>query len=61
VPLYEYRCPNCQRRFEVLQRVGAGAEGLECPDCGSRFVEKQYSTFAATATAGCAGGGGRFT
>jgi putative FmdB family regulatory protein len=55
MPLYEYRCPQCGHRFEVLQRMGQGAEGLICPRCGAEKVEKQFSTFA---SAGSGGGGG---
>lgn len=31
MPLYDYRCPRCDYRFEVLQRAGAAAP--ECPAC----------------------------
>jgi putative FmdB family regulatory protein len=48
MPLYEYRCRECGHRFEVLQRLGQGADGLECPHCGAPGVEKQFSTFSAT-------------
>jgi putative FmdB family regulatory protein len=65
MPLYEYRCSACGQRFEVLQRMGEGAEGVDCPRCGERAAEKLLSTFAAsTASAGsaagpaCGGGGG---
>jgi len=67
VPLYEYQCAGCDNRFEVLQRVGQGSEGLACPDCGKTEVEKEYSTFAScSAGSGYAGGtscapSGRFT
>jgi putative FmdB family regulatory protein len=66
VPLYEYRCSTCGSRFEVLQRVGQGPEGLSCPDCGNSGVEKQYSTFAGSVAGRSLGGGscspsGRFT
>lgn len=54
MPLYEYRCPECGHRFEMLQRMGEGAEGLACPRCGAGKVEKQFSTFAASSS----GGGG---
>lgn len=47
MPLYEYRCPACRARFEVLQRVGASAEAVRCPECGAERVERQLSTFAA--------------
>jgi len=51
MPLYEYRCAACDHRFEILQRMGEGSEGLACPRCGERRAERQLSTFAA-ATAG---------
>jgi len=47
MPLYEYRCPACAERFELLQRVGASAASTECPRCGGGAVERQFSTFAA--------------
>jgi putative FmdB family regulatory protein len=65
MPLYEYRCPVCGRRFEVLQRVGEGVEGVVCPGCGRPDPERQHSTFASSgggaspSAGGC--GGGRFT
>ena len=53
MPLYEYRCPTCAERFEVLQSVGESADAVRCPECGAARVERQLSTFAA----GVAGGG----
>ncbi len=46
MPLYEYRCLDCDTRFEVLQALNEGPEGLLCIGCGKERVEKQYSTFA---------------
>jgi putative FmdB family regulatory protein len=46
MPLYEYRCSTCDHRFEILQRLGQGPEGLSCPECGEERIEKQFSTFA---------------
>ncbi|MEW6336703.1 MAG: FmdB family zinc ribbon protein [Acidobacteriota bacterium] len=70
MPLYEYSCKSCGARFEILQHVGAGGEGLTCPKCGSAEVAKQFSTFAASmsgsgsampcgasSSAGCGSGG----
>jgi putative FmdB family regulatory protein len=56
MPLYEYRCEGCGRRFEVLQRVGATADGLECPACGDARLERAFSTFA-RGSMGAAGAG----
>jgi len=63
MPIYEYQCSSCQNRFELLQRMGEGSEGLTCPECGSNQVSKQLSTFASSAGgadsgASFAGGGG---
>jgi putative FmdB family regulatory protein len=58
VPLYEYHCAGCGSRFEVLQRVGQGADGLECPACGASDVEKEYSTFSGSVTGGVMAGSG---
>lgn len=51
MPLYEYRCRDCGNQFEILQRLGEGADGLSCSTCGASGLDKQYSTFAT-------GGGG---
>ena len=59
MPLYEYRCDTCGKRFEVLQRMGDGAEGLACPACGSEAIARQLSTFAAAGGPGDAGFGAR--
>ena len=48
MPLYEYGCQKCGRRFEVLQRVGADNTGVTCPACGASEVGKLFSTFAST-------------
>jgi putative FmdB family regulatory protein len=54
MPLYEYRCPSCEHRFEILQRMGETASGLRCPDCGRGGVERELSTFASSGLDGAA-------
>ena len=63
MPLYEYRCLTCERRFEALRRLGEDASGLSCPDCGGGELRKEASTFSGVAS-NCgsgSGSGGRFT
>ena len=48
MPVYEYRCPGCGHRLEILQRLGATGADLECPSCRSVGLERQLSTFAAS-------------
>src|SRR5437773_5760531 len=43
MPLYEYRCRRCSRRFEALVM---GTTGASCPGCGGADLEKLFSTFA---------------
>jgi putative FmdB family regulatory protein len=43
MPLYEYRCSECGRQFEVLMREGVTPV---CPACHGERVEKQLSAFA---------------
>ncbi len=52
MPIYEYRCEECDHRFEIIQRLGASSDGLTCPGCGAPRLEKMFSTFAAAATQG---------
>ena len=52
MPLYEYVCQQCSKRFEVLQRMGATSDGLSCPACGVTEVNRAFSTFAASVSSG---------
>ena len=43
MPLFEYRCPDCDSQFELLIR---GADVPVCPTCGGTALEKVLSLFA---------------
>lgn len=43
MPLFEYVCRDCTRRFEAIVNRGATAA---CPGCGGDNLERQLSTFA---------------
>ncbi|MCA9109716.1 MAG: zinc ribbon domain-containing protein [Planctomycetaceae bacterium] len=49
MPLFEFRCENCEAQFEELVRQG---EQPECPHCESSQVEKLMSVAAGRVTAG---------
>ena len=34
MPIYEYECPRCGKRFEKLQGMSERSS-LDCPDCAS--------------------------
>ena len=60
VPIYEYRCAECDHRFETIVQ---GRSRPSCPSCGARRLEKQLSVFAVNSSPGsdvpAAGGCGR--
>jgi len=60
MPIYEYRCTACGAEFSRIQRVGAGSEGVTCPQCESAKVERLLSSFASGSSSGpgAASGGG---
>lgn len=47
MPIYEYQCNHCEYMFEKLVRQ-SGDKTPTCPECGSRRVTKQFSSFSAT-------------
>lgn len=57
MPMYEYLCRDCGKRYEQLRRMQYADSDLECPECHSQKIERLLSTFAA---GGCSSSG-RFT
>lgn len=41
MPIYEYKCADCNHRFEYLVMGGQGPEN--CPECQKTKVQKQMS------------------
>jgi putative FmdB family regulatory protein len=51
MPIYEFRCAQCQTVFEELVRMGQTGEGMTCPHCGARNISKLMSAcFSRTAS-----------
>lgn len=57
MPMYEYECRHCKERFEVLQKIDEGNEGLCCPKCNTDKPEKMLSPFCSGTSKGAAPGG----
>lgn len=53
MPLLEFRCRDCEARFEDLVKSAADAE---CPKCGSRSAERLLSAFAVRGSTSASGG-----
>lgn len=46
MPVYEYRCQDCNKKFSALIGVVAAADDEKCPNCGSANTAKLVSRFA---------------
>jgi putative FmdB family regulatory protein len=43
MPLYEYECPECGERVEVLQKAGEDGAALKCQKCAISGLRKVLS------------------
>jgi putative FmdB family regulatory protein len=43
MPIYCYKCKNCERVFDHLQ-LSTTSEQPKCPDCSSELLERQFHT-----------------
>src|SRR5919205_4684542 len=73
--LYEYKCADCEDRFDLMRPMSEADEPAECPECGSTESRRVISNFAsitpgasalstnpvmdARMAGGCCGGGCR--
>lgn len=46
MPLYEYRCADCDARFEKLTTFQKADDGVACPKCGGSRSRRLISVFA---------------
>ncbi len=44
--LYEYKCSDCEERFELMRSMSGADEAAECPDCGGFESRRLISNFA---------------
>jgi len=62
MPIYEYRCEECNESFDKFVRSISAEIEVRCPKCDSEQVRKSFSLFAskgsrATGAAGLAAAG----
>jgi putative FmdB family regulatory protein len=57
MPLYEYRCKDCDRVFEKLVPLSSAAASQECPECGGEDARRLLSMFASQSSGGMMTGG----
>jgi putative FmdB family regulatory protein len=46
MPVYEYRCGQCEKQFEATQSVHARPEDTVCPFCQAQQATRLLSAFA---------------
>lgn len=46
MPVYEFRCQACSKKFSLLMGMTAEPDGEACPHCGSRDISRLVSRFA---------------
>ncbi len=54
MPIYEYICSDCGRRFEVTHLTRESYENLNCPACESVSVGRALSTFSVSVSSNVA-------
>ncbi len=48
MPIYEYRCQACGKKFEKLVRMSVRDKDIECPACGRHRAQKTVSLLGST-------------
>lgn len=46
MPIYEYRCAACNRKFSQFFRSISAVQPVACPSCGSADAQRLVSQFA---------------
>jgi len=46
MPIYEYQCRNCEKKFETLISFRELDDPVKCPHCDSEETDRLLSTFS---------------
>ncbi len=57
MPIYEYTCPQCGKRFEKRVSFNEADERQPCPNCGNRHARRQISLIGGVKGSGMSGSG----
>ncbi len=55
MPIYEYRCRNCNSLFEIIVSAPEIPDGVSCTKCGGQKTEKTISAGSYRLTSGGSG------
>jgi len=50
MPIYEYACTVCEKRFEELIRTATEETQLKCPYCSGSEIQRKMSVFGMPST-----------
>ena len=48
MPIFEYKCNDCNTKYEVLHKSSINLSDVFCPNCNSANSKKLLSTFSAS-------------
>ncbi len=48
MPVFEYRCSDCNSKYEVFHKSSANPDEIVCPECHSKNHKKLLSSFSAS-------------
>jgi putative FmdB family regulatory protein len=48
MPIFEYKCSECNTKFEVLHKSTINQSEVTCPECNSTNNKKLFSAFSST-------------
>jgi putative FmdB family regulatory protein len=60
MPIFEYRCSDCNTKFEVLHKSHEKEEDIICPKCKSNKSKKLMSSFASSMDGNSSFSGGSY-
>lgn len=58
MPLYEYKCADCEMSFDALRAMSDADAPIACPKCGSESARRMISLFSAIGSSGVIAGSG---
>ena len=58
MPIYEYRCMDCRKKFDLLRSMSQSMDPAECPTCKGQSKRIASSFMAKGAGGQSLGGGG---
>lgn len=56
MPFYEYRCPKCEERFDLMRSLADRDLPATCPSCGQDGAKREFARIQATSSRSSGGG-----